>query len=56
LRLGICKDLQTLVETAHTKFGIHVIFDITLSHSGDVFDCENEKEKYRCQKFQKHQG
>jgi len=43
------------VEIAHTKFGIHVIFDIILSHSGDVFACENEKEKYPRQRFQKHQ-
>ena len=45
-RLGTREDLQTLVDTAHTKFGIRVILDIILNHSGDVFAYQNENEKH----------
>jgi glycosidase len=45
-RLGTREDLQTLVETAHTKYGIRVILDIILNHSGDVFAYQNESERH----------
>ena len=45
-RLGTRQDLQELVETAHTKFGIRVILDTILNHSGDVFAYENENDPH----------
>lgn len=45
-RLGTREDLQTLVETAHSKFGIRVILDIILNHSGDVFAYQNENDRH----------
>lgn len=45
-RLGTREDLQMLVETAHSKFGIRVILDIILNHSGDVFAYENENDRH----------
>lgn len=45
-RLGTREDLRTLVETAHTKYGIRVILDIILNHSGDVYAYENENDKH----------